>query len=45
MDTLFLIAFARPALENPDAFFLSKSGECFHMTVTGGKQRAEGPLS
>ena len=34
------------ALENPDAFFLSKSGECFHnVTVTGGKQRAEGPLS
>ncbi len=39
--------FARDlALENPDAFFLSKSGECFHnVTVTGGKQRAEGPLS
>jgi chromosome segregation protein len=34
------------ALENPDAFFLSLSGECFHnVTVTGGKQRAEGPLS
>jgi chromosome segregation protein len=34
------------ALENPDAFFLSHSGECFHnVTVTGGKQRAEGPLS
>jgi chromosome segregation protein len=34
------------ALENPDAFFLSKSGECFHnVTVTGGRQRAEGPLS
>ncbi len=34
------------ALENPDAFFLSKSGECFHnVTVTGGKQRSEGPLS
>ena len=34
------------ALENPDAFFLSQSGECFHnVTVTGGKQRAEGPLS
>ncbi len=34
------------ALENPDAFFLSPSGECFHnVTVTGGKQRAEGPLS
>ena len=39
--------FARElALENPDAFFLSHSGECFHnVTVTGGKQRAEGPLS
>jgi chromosome segregation protein len=39
--------FARSlALENPDAFFLSQSGECFHnVTVTGGKQRAEGPLS
>src|ERR1700719_315636 len=34
------------ALENPDAFFLSQAGECFHnATVTGGKQRAEGPLS
>ena len=34
------------ALENPDAFFLSTSGECFHnVTVTGGKQRSEGPLS
>ncbi|HYH00411.1 MAG TPA: chromosome segregation protein SMC [Terriglobales bacterium] len=35
------------ALENPDAFFLSHStGECFHnVTVTGGKQRAEGPLA
>src|SRR6185503_779186 len=40
-------AFARDlALENPDAFFLSQSGECFHnVTVTGGKQRTEGPLS
>src|SRR5205823_14071352 len=40
-------AFARDlALENPDAFFLSKSGECFHnVTVTGGRKRAEGPLS
>jgi chromosome segregation protein len=40
-------AFARDlALENPDAFFLSQTGECFHnVTVTGGKQRAEGPLS
>ena len=39
--------FARElALENPDAFFLSHSGECFHnVTVTGGKQRSEGPLS
>ncbi len=34
------------ALENPDAFFLSPSGECFHnVTVTGGKPRAEGPLA
>ena len=34
------------ALENPDAFFLSQTGECFHnVTVTGGKQRSEGPLS
>src|SRR5205807_6259764 len=41
-------AFARNlALENPQAFFLShSSGECFHnVTVTGGKQRSEGPLS
>ena len=40
-------SFARAlALENPDAFFLSQSGECFHnVTVTGGKQRTEGPLS
>jgi chromosome segregation protein len=39
--------FARDlALENPDAFFLSQTGECFHnVTVTGGKQRTEGPLS
>ena len=39
--------FARAlALENPHAFFLSHSGECFHnVTVTGGKQRDEGPLS
>ena len=29
------------ALENPDAFFLSQIGECFHnVTVTGGKQRS-----
>lgn len=34
------------ALENPSAFFLSASGECFHnVTVTGGKQRTGGPLS
>jgi len=34
------------ALENPDAFFLAGSGECFHnVTVTGGKQRSEGPLA
>jgi chromosome segregation protein len=34
------------ALGNPDAYFLSSSGECFHnVTVTGGKQRSEGPLS
>jgi chromosome segregation protein len=34
------------ALENPDAFFLAATGECFHnVTVTGGKQRAEGPLA
>jgi chromosome segregation protein len=34
------------ALENPDAFFLSQSGECFHnVMVSGGKQRSEGPLS
>jgi chromosome segregation protein len=39
--------FARAlALENPNAFFLATSGECFHnVTVTGGRQRAEGPLS
>jgi chromosome segregation protein len=34
------------ALENPDAYFLSSTGEVFHnVTVTGGKQRQEGPLS
>src|SRR5215472_1317130 len=34
------------AQHNPDAFFLSQSGECFHnVTVTGGKQRSEGPLA
>src|SRR5436309_4951787 len=44
---IYFPQFARDlALENPDAFFLSQSGECFHnVTVTGGKQRAEGPLS
>ncbi len=34
------------ALNSPDSFFLASSGECFHnVTVTGGKQRNEGPLS
>src|SRR5208337_1413048 len=34
------------ALSSPDAFFLSQSGESSHnVTVTGGKQRSEGPLS
>ncbi len=34
------------ALENPDAFFLAPSGECFHnVTVTGGKPSVEGPLA
>jgi chromosome segregation protein len=34
------------ALENPDAFFLSPGGECFHnVTVTGGKPHAQGPLT
>src|SRR5436309_7290763 len=44
---IYFPQFARDlALENPDAFFLSHSGECFHnVTVTGGKQRSEGPLS
>jgi chromosome segregation protein len=33
------------ALENPEAFFLSPNGECFHnVTVTGGKPSVEGPL-
>ncbi len=33
------------ALENPEAFYLALSGECFHnVTVTGGKKLAEGPL-
>jgi chromosome segregation protein len=34
------------ALENPDAYFLSPTGECFHnVTVTGGKPGSEGPLA
>ncbi len=34
------------ALENPDAFFLTPGGECFHnVTVTGGTPRAQGPLA
>jgi len=34
------------ALSSPNAFFLSQTGECFHnVTVTGGRQRSEGPLS
>src|SRR6202041_3120762 len=34
------------ALENPNAFFLPPSGECFHnVTVTGGKPRVEAPLA
>src|SRR6202167_3424309 len=34
------------ALENPNAFFLATSGECFHnVTVTGGKPSMEGPLA
>ncbi len=34
------------ALENPGSYFLADSGECFHnVTVTGGRQRSEGPLS
>jgi chromosome segregation protein len=34
------------ALENPSAFFLAPSGECFHnVTVTGGKPGTEGPLA
>src|SRR5207247_829182 len=33
-------------LLNPVVYFRSQSGECLHVvTVTGGKQRAEGPLS
>ncbi len=34
------------ALENPNAFFLAPSGECFHnVTVTGGKPSSAGPLA
>ena len=34
------------ALSNPQAFFLSPSGETFHnVTVTGGKPRTQGPLA
>ncbi len=34
------------ALDNPDAYFLSPSGEMFHnVTVTGGKKAGEGPLA
>ena len=34
------------ALENPSAFFLAPSGECFHnVTVTGGKPGSQGPLA
>jgi len=34
------------ALENPSAFFLAPTGECFHnVTVTGGRPGAEGPLA
>ena len=34
------------ALENPESFFLSPTGETFHnLTVTGGKARSEGPLA
>ncbi|HEV2275167.1 MAG TPA: chromosome segregation protein SMC [Acidobacteriaceae bacterium] len=34
------------ALENPNAFFLAPSGDCFHnVTVTGGKPSVEGPLA
>ncbi len=36
----------RLALEHPQAFFLSPSGETFHnVTVTGGKPREQGPLA
>jgi chromosome segregation protein len=34
------------ALSNPQSFFLSPSGETFHnVTVTGGRQREQGPLA
>ena len=34
------------ALSNPQAFFLSPTGETFHnVTVTGGRPRAQGPLA
>ena len=34
------------ALANPQAFFLTPSGETFHnVTVTGGKPRTQGPLA
>ena len=34
------------ALQNPNAYFLAPTGECFHnVTVTGGRPRAEGPLA
>jgi chromosome segregation protein len=34
------------ALSNPQSFFLSPSGETFHnVTVTGGRQRDQGPLA
>ena len=34
------------ALQYPEAFFLSPTGETFHnVTVTGGKARSEGPLA
>jgi len=36
----------RLALEHPQAFFLSPTGETFHnVTVTGGKPREQGPLA
>jgi chromosome segregation protein len=34
------------ALSNPQSFFLSPTGETFHnVTVTGGRQREQGPLA